>query len=278
MNAWLEAAWPAPPGVRALTTTRHGLGVSRPPFDDLDLGLRNGDDVAAVAENRTQLEVALRLPSPPRWLRQVHGTTVARFAPSLSPQAKGRAGEGLISIDETPSQPPPSLRERGGENEEPEADASVTSTPGTVLAILTADCLPVVFAAKDGSEVSIAHAGWRGLAAGVLEATIAAMGTPARELVAWMGPAAGPAAYEIGAEVFEAFVSRDPRAEAAFAPTRPDHWNVDLHALAKQRLADVGVTGVHGGGLCTISDPRFFSHRRDQRTGRMATLAWIEPR
>jgi YfiH family protein len=244
MNAWLEAAWPAPPGVRALTTTRHGLGVSRPPFDDLDLGLRNGDDVAAVAENRTQLEVALRLPSPPRWLRQVHGTTVA-----IEP------GE-----------------------DEPEADATVTTTPGTVLAILTADCLPVVFAAKDGSDIAIAHAGWRGLAAGVLEATIAAMGTPARELVAWMGPAAGPAAYEIGAEVFEAFVSRDPRAEAAFAPTRPDHWNVDLHALAKQRLADVGVTGVHGGGLCTISDPRFFSHRRDQRTGRMATLAWIEPR
>jgi YfiH family protein len=167
---------------------------------------------------------------------------------------------------------------KADEGQEPEADASVTSTPGTVLAILTADCLPVVFAAKDGSEVAVAHAGWRGLAAGVLEATIAAMETPAHRLAAWMGPAAGPAAYEIGAEVFEAFVSRDPRAEAAFAPTRPGHWNVDLYALAKQRLADAGVTDVHGGGLCTISDPRFFSHRRDRRSGRMATLAWIAPR
>lgn len=243
MNAWLDADWPAPPGVRALTTTRFGMGVSRPPFDRFDLGLRNGDDVAAVAENRMQLESALQLPSPPRWLRQVHGTTVA-----VEP------GE-----------------------DEPEADASTTSRPGTVLAILTADCLPMVIAAKDGSEVSVAHAGWRGLVAGVLEATVAAMRTPPSRLVAWLGPAAGPDAYEVGAEVFDAFALCDPRAAAAFASTRPGHWNVDLYALAEQRLADVGVSDVHGGGLCTISDPlRFFSHRRDQATGRMATLAWRE--
>jgi YfiH family protein len=153
----------------------------------------------------------------------------------------------------------------------------VTATPGIVLAILTADCLPVVFAAKDGSEIAVAHAGWRGLVAGVLEATVAAMTASPDDIVAWLGPAAGPAAYEIGTEVFEAFALCDPRAETAFAPTRPGHWNVDLHALAKQRLADVGVADAHGGGLCTISDPaRFFSHRRDQQTGRMATLAWIE--
>jgi YfiH family protein len=257
MNAWLDADWPAPPGVRALTTTRFGMGVSQPPFDAFDLGLRNGDDAAAVAQNRRQLESALRLPSSPRWLRQVHGTRVVRFD-----RADPQAGE---------------------DGEEPEADAAATSTPGTVLAVLTADCLPVVFAAKDGGEIAVAHAGWRGLVAGVLEAVVAAMGTPARELLAWMGPAAGPGAYEIGTEVFDAFALCGPYPEAAFAPTRPGHWRVDLYALAKQRLADLGIADVHGGGLCTMSDPRFFSHRRSTsggsgRTGRMATLAWIEPR
>ncbi|MEF9978944.1 MAG: peptidoglycan editing factor PgeF [Thermomonas sp.] len=243
MSAWLDADWPAPPGVRALTTTRHGLGISQPPFDRFNLGSRCGDEVDAVAENRRQLHAALRLPSPPRWLRQVHGIAVA-MEPS---------------------------------SDEPEADASVTATPGTVLAILTADCLPVVFAARDGSEIAATHAGWRGLADGVLEATVAAMRTPANDIVAWLGPAAGPDAYEIGEEVFEAFVSRDAYASTAFAPTRPGHWKVDLYALARQRLAAVGVTDVHGGGLCTISDPaRFFSHRRDREGGRIATLAWIE--
>ena len=283
MSAWIAADWPAPPGVHALTTLRHGMGVSQAPFDSFNLGMRNGDDPEAAMENRRRLEAALDLPSPPRWLRQVHGTHVARFAPSLSPQAKGRAGEGFASGVEqaTPSQPPPSLRERGGEDGEPEADAAATSVPGNVLAVLTADCLPVVFAAKDGSEVAVAHAGWRGLVAGVLEATVAAMTTSPENIVAWLGPAAGPDAYEIGAEVFDAFALCDPRAETAFVPTTPGHWRVDLYALAKQRLADVGVVDVHGGGLCTISDPvRFFSHRRSTldgsgRAGRMATLAWI---
>jgi YfiH family protein len=262
MSAWIDADWPAPPGVRALTTLRHGMGVSLPPFDDFDLGLRNGDDVAAVAENRLQLEAALQLPSSPCWLRQVHGTGVVRFPSPL-------AGEGGATAP--------------GEGAESTADAAITSESGIVLAILTADCLPVAFAARDGSEVAVAHAGWRGLVAGVLEATVAAMRTPPSRLVAWLGPAAGPDAYEVGAEVFDAFALCDARAQAAFAPTRPGHWNVDLHALAKQRLADVGVADVHGGGLCTISDPRFYSHRRSSlegsgRSGRMATLAWIEAR
>ena len=244
MSAWLDADWPAPPGVRALTTTRHGLGVSQPPFDTFNLGARCGDDPDAVIENRQQLGAALDLPSPPRWLRQVHGIAVAVEPPC----------------------------------DEPEADAAVTGTPGTVIAILTADCLPVVFAAQDGSEIAAAHAGWRGLAAGVLEATVAAMQTPADKLIAWLGPAAGPQAYEIGEEVFAAFVSRDAGAGAAFAPTRPGHWKVDLYALARRRVAAVGVTQVHGGAFCTISDPaRFFSHRRDGRSGRIATVAWIEP-
>lgn len=244
MTAFLPADWPAPPGVRALTTLRHGLGGSQSPFGTFNLGSRCGDEVVVVAENRRQLEAALALPSPPRWLRQVHGMAVA-----VEPG-----------------------------DDEPEADAAVTATPGTVLAILTADCLPVVLAAKDGGEIAAAHAGWRGLCTGVLESTVGAMRTPPDQLVAWLGPAAGPQAYEIGTEVFEAFTARDGRARMAFVPTRPGHWRVDLYMLARQRLLDAGMTDVHGGGLCTISDPsRFFSHRRDGRSGRIATLAWITP-
>lgn len=186
----------------------------------------------------------LELPSAPAWLQQVHGTTVV-----VEP----------------------------GMDERPEADASVTRTPGKVLAIRTADCLPVVFAARDGSEVAVAHAGWRGLSAGVLETTIAAMRTAPEDIVAWMGPAAGPGAYEIGAEVRDAFVVRDAGAAAAFEPTEPGHWRVDLYALARRRMLAAGMhaDAIHGGGLCTISDPsRFHSYRRDRATERMATLAW----
>lgn len=245
MNAWLDADWPAPRGVRALTTIRHGLGSSLAPFDAFNLGLRCGDETVTVLDNRNQLATALALPSAPLWLRQVHGIGVA-IEPGI---------------------------------EEPVADASVTSMPGIVLAILTADCLPVVFSAKDGSEIAAAHAGWRGLCAGVLEATVAAMCPPANNIIAWLGPCAGPQAYEIGQEVFDAFVSRDASASQAFVATRPGHWRVDLYALARKRLADAGIAAnsIHGGGLCTISEPsRFFSHRRDQRSGRMATLVWIE--
>lgn len=261
----LAADWPAPPGVHAWTTLRHGLGVSRAPFDALDLGLRSGDDPEAVLDNRRRLREALALPAAPRWLRQVHGTAVARC------DADGRAqvhGDAPAADGARPD---------ASHGEVATADAAVTADAGVVLAILTADCLPVVFAAQDGSEVAAAHAGWRGLAGGVLEATVAAMRTPAGQVLAWLGPAAGPGAYEVGAEVRDAFVSRDAHACPAFAPTRPGHWNVDLYALARMRLAAAGVQRVHGGGRCTISEPaRFFSHRRDARTGRMATLVWRE--
>jgi YfiH family protein len=156
-------------------------------------------------------------------------------------------------------------------------DASRTSRADTVLAILTADCLPVLFCNTEGNEIAAAHAGWRGLAAGVLEATVGAMRSPPGNLLAWLGPAAGPDNYEIGAEVRQAFLSVDPVAEIAFFPTRENHWRVDLYALARQRLASVGVTRIHGGGLCTIADSqRFYSHRRDGRSGRMASLIWIK--
>ncbi|TWI02869.1 hypothetical protein IP90_01969 [Luteimonas cucumeris] len=248
MSAVLWADWPAPPGVVAFTTLRHGAGVSQAPFDTFNLGARCGDDADAVATNRHELTAHCGLPAAPHWLRQVHGTAVAH-------------------VDDA--------HDAGMEVE---ADASVTAAESTVLAILTADCLPVVFAAEDGSEIAAAHAGWRGLAGGVLEATAQAMSVSPDRIVAWLGPAAGPQAYEIGQEVFDAFVSRDARAQSAFVATRPGHWLVDLYALARQRLADAGVRHVHGGGLCTISDPqRFYSHRRDQRTGRLATLVYRVP-
>lgn len=243
----LPADWPAPPGVVAFTTLRRGAGGSRAPFDDFNLGARCGDEPETVAANRRALAGHFGLPSEPAWLQQVHGTTVHRVAVAA---------------------PGP----------EPEADAAVTDVPGVVLAILTADCLPVVLAAADGREVAAAHAGWRGLSGGVLEATIAAMRAPPGQLVAWLGPAAGPGEYEVGAEVRDAFVSGDAGAAGAFVATRPGHWRVDLYALARRRLAGAGMdpASIHGGGLSTIADAgRFFSHRRDQATGRMATVAWI---
>lgn len=249
----VRATWPAPPGVHAFTTLRHGAGVSPAPFDAFNLGncrSPEGDDPARVMRNRAELVTHAGLPSPAHWLKQVHGTDVVRF--------------------DTPA-------EAGAEDLQ--ADASVTSMPGVVLAILTADCLPVMFAAKDGSEIAGAHAGWPGLSKGMLEAALAAMRTPPAQLVAWIGPAAGPQRYEVGVDVFDAFVSRDPGAAAAFTSSRTGHWLADLPALARRRLTACGMAAsdIHGGDLCTISDPaRFFSHRRDARTGRMATVVWKE--
>lgn len=288
----LHADWSAPANVHAFTTLRAGAGGSQPPFDSFNLGnarAADGDEPEAVARNRAELVERAGLPSSPRWLRQVHGTRVLRFGTGAGAETRPHPGppgpqaqpSGVRSSADhwSASARPHPLDGEGAKAEaeaEPEADAAVTATPGVVLAILTADCLPVVFAARDGSEVGAAHAGWRGLAAGVLEETVAKMSAKPADLIAWLGPAAGPEAYEIGEEVFDAFVSRDPRARAAFAATRPGHWRIDLYALARQRLADAGVAAVHGGGLCTISDPRhFFSHRRDGRSGRLATLAWI---
>lgn len=254
---WLRADWPAPPRVHAFTTLRYGAGVSDAPFDTFNLGNRtaaDGDDAARVKRNRAELVERARLPSLPHWLRQVHGCGVHRVdAPLATPRTAA---------------------------DELEADAAVTSVPGAVLAILTADCLPVLLCARDGSEVAAAHAGWRGLAGGVLEATLAAMATPNDSVLAWLGPAAGPAQYEIGADVFDAFVARDWGAASAFTSTRPGHWRVDLYALARRRLVAAGVRAdaITGGTRCTIAEPdAFFSHRRDRRSGRIASLIWIDP-
>lgn len=290
--ALLPADWPAPRGVRAFTTLRYGAGVSVAPFDTFNLGNRyaaDGDDAEAVARNRAGLVALAGLPCVPHWLRQVHGTRVFQAgAPGehshgkpLFPLAAGGRGEGTRGRGGMAgggrAAPPAASGSR--EALEPEADAAVTAAAGTVLAVLTADCLPVAFCADDGSEVAAAHAGWRGLADGVLEATVAAMHTPPSRLMAWLGPAAGPQRYEVGVEVCDAFLAQDPAAAAAFTATRPGHWRVDLYALARQRLARAGLAAgrVHGGGLCTIAEPqRFYSHRRDRRTGRMATVVWFE--
>lgn len=245
MTRFVAIDWPAPPNVRAVATTRDMRGASKPPFDAFNLGSRCGDEPAAVAANREALVETLALPSSPLWLRQVHGIEVF--------DADGEALRG-----------------------EPEADAAITHRAGVVLAVLTADCLPVVFCADDGTAVGVAHAGWRGLAAGVLEATVARLRVPPQKLVAWIGPAIGAASYEIGAEVHAAFVDADAGAASAFAPTRPDHWLCDLPVLARRRLAHAGVARVDGGGFDTFADARFYSFRRERETGRFATLVWIE--
>ena len=243
LESILRPDWPLPPTVRAAVTTRHGDGASRAPFDTFNLGARCGDDGDAVADNRARLIEHLALPSPPSWLRQVHGTGVATFD---SPNA-----------------------------EEPEADASFTRSAGTVLAILTADCLPILIAADDGSAIVAAHAGWRGLAAGVIEASVACFDDPS-SVSAWIGPGIGARSYEVGDEVRTAFVDHDAGAAAAFAPTRPDHWHCDLAALARRRLDALGIARVFGGNIDTHGDPRFYSYRRDGRTGRFASLVWID--
>jgi YfiH family protein len=236
----LPAEWPAPPGVHVATTTRRG-GMSRGPYASLNLGAHVGDDPGHVARNRAL--VRARLPGDPYWLEQVHGTAVA---------------------------------EPGRDLGVPLADAAVTRSPGVVLAAMTADCLPVAFAVEDGSAIAIAHAGWRGLAAGVLEATVARLAVAPERLLAHLGPAIGAAWYEVGDEVREAFVARDPQASAAFHAAGPAKWYADLYALARRRLAALGLVRVHGGEHCTFTDhARFFSFRRDGVTGRMATLVWI---
>ncbi len=244
-DPWIIPEWPAPPQVRAAVTTREGPGISAPPFARFNLGARSGDAVDAVLTNRGALQQALGLPSSPRWLQQVHGTQVAHLGP-------------LSTADE------------------PQADAAVSHVRGTVLSILTADCLPVLFCARDGSEIGAAHAGWRGLAGGILEATLTELHATRGQVLAWLGPCIGAPSYEVGAEVRAAFVDHDVTAAKCFAPTRPGHWLCDLAGLARQRLRAAGVRQIHGGGFDTFTDARCYSYRRDgARSGRFASLIWL---
>jgi YfiH family protein len=237
--------WPAPAGIRAAFTLRPG-GVSQPPFDSFNVASHVGDDPHAVAANRSLLRTSLDLPAEPAWLEQVHGHRVIHL-------------DGLRSFDSLGP-----------------ADAAVARTPGRICAIQVADCMPVLLAAADGSAVGAAHAGWRGLAGGVLEATVQAMGTPSGELLAWLGPAIGQANFEVGEEVRAAFLAADAGASEAFLANARGRWQCDLHTLARRRLAALGLASVHGGGWCTYAEPaRFFSYRRDGRCGRMAALIWM---
>jgi hypothetical protein len=241
---WIIPDWPAPSWVQAVSTTRAG-GVSTGAYASLNLALHVADDPQAVSDNRTRLREALALPTEPVWLNQVHG-------------------RGIVDAD----------RAVPGA----EGDGAVSRTPGHVCAVMTADCLPVLLCDRAGTVVAAAHAGWRGLADGVIEATVAAMGVPGNSLLAWLGPAIGPQAFEVGDDVRAAFMAHDPLAAEAFEP-HGKRWHADIYRLAHQRLAALGVEQVHGGGLCTYADAaRFYSYRRDGATGRMATLVWLGSR
>lgn len=240
---FIQPDWPAPANIHAAVSTRAG-GVSRPPYEGFNLADHVGDDPRAVAANRALLVERLALPTEPAWLRQVHGCEVA------SANCPGS----------------------------PEADASVADRTGEVCAVLTADCLPVLFCDRAGRAVAAAHAGWRGLAAGVLETTLEALrvraGCGTGDVLAWLGPAIGPGCFEVGADVFAAFPGEadDP---VAFHPHGEGHWLADIYLLARKRLARAGVSEIHGGGFCTVTDgARFFSYRREGTTGRMASLIW----
>ena len=240
MNTFLIPDWPAPEGIRACVTTRAG-GVSLAPFDSFNLGDHVDDDPSAVAHNRQRLTHIFDV--QPAWLSQVHGVVVAPANP-----------EQIV-----------------------EADASWTATPGIACTVMTADCLPALFCDRAGTRVAAAHAGWRGLAAGVLEAAAHSLNAEPDDILVWLGPAIGPAVFEVGGEVRDVFIDDMPQAATAFVPSvNEGRYMADIYALARLRLARYGITAVYGGGFCTVTDPRFYSYRRSPRTGRFASLVWIE--
>lgn len=246
----LRPDWAAPARVHAAVTTRHG-GVSPAPWASLNLGMHVGDDPARVRENRARLQAALTAIAParsPQWLNQVHGTRIVEAEPDAA-----RRQDFL-----------------------PDADAVTTALAQLPCVVMTADCLPVFFCDREATRVAVAHAGWRGLCEGVLEATVAVFPDPAR-VMAWLGPAIGPAAFEVGDEVRAAFLARQSEATACFRPSpNAGRFLADIYGLARLRLAVAGVTAVSGGGLCTFTDSeRFFSYRRDGQTGRMASVIWL---
>jgi YfiH family protein len=240
---WLVPDWPAPARVRAFVTTRAG-GVSRGEYFSMNLGNRSGDEPADVERNR--LIVRAHLPAQPRWMAQVHGADVADL-------------------------------DRLGDDDVPTADAATTGLPGRVGVVLTADCMPLFLCDEGAQRVGVAHAGWRGMAAGVIEKTVEALHADPARVMAWMGPTIGPSAFEVGAEVRAAFLAADADASAAFTQHKPDKYMADLYALARLRLRRAGVRRIHGGGFCTHGEAdRFFSYRRAQESGRMGAFIWME--
>ncbi len=245
---YLKPNWPAPASVKAYTTLRTG-GYSKAPYDSFNLSVASGDDAEAVAKNRQQLKHELHLSQEPAWLQQMHGTNV-------------------VCADSVNSLFPP------------QADASWTIVPGIPCAVLTADCLPLLLCDDQGLQVAAVHAGWRGLASGVIEATFAQLKGLSSTWLAWLGPAIGPAVFEVGEEVREQFVRADAQAALAFKSFTRQKWLADIYLLAKQRLARLGITRIYGGEYCTWSDSeRFYSYRRDAgKTGRMVSVIWIDSR
>lgn len=240
---WIEPNWPSPVNVKAFTTCRHrGFGAT--PYSSLNLATHVGDDPYAVLANRARVAEMIRVPSKPVWLQQIHGTKIV-----------------------------PAVRSSIGVK----ADASVAFAAKQVCTIMTADCLPVLFTNISGTRVAAAHAGWRGLADGILEKTAKAMAEPSNQIMAWLGPAISQPAYQVGRSVFDAFCLNDPEAELAFTADGRGKWRCDLYALARQRLLRSGVSKIYGGNYCTLYDgDKFFSHRRDGQTGRMASFIWLE--
>ncbi|UTV28232.1 peptidoglycan editing factor PgeF [Photobacterium atrarenae] len=241
---FLTPDWPAPAHIKAVSTTREG-GISLAPYQRLNLGDHVGDQSEHVVSNREALRQALDLAQPPVWLNQIHSSRVLTLTVSTSAL--------------------------------PDADGSYTQTPGVACTVMTADCLPVLLCDQDGTQVAAVHAGWRGLADGILEAALAKFAGPGEAILAWLGPAIGPGAFEVGSEVRAQFMAVMPEAEAAFQP-HGEKWLADLYLLARQRLARAGVHQIFGGDQCTYSQPQqYFSYRRDGITGRQASLIWIEP-
>jgi YfiH family protein len=233
--------WPVPSNIRAWVTERPG-GVSAGSYASLNLAGHVGDAASNVAANRRRLREKLMLPSEPVWLDQVHGAKV-------------------LDLDTEPVGP---------------ADGAVTGQPGTVCVVLTADCLPVLLCDRAGRRIGGAHAGWKGLLGGVLPAAVRALGVPPGTVMAWLGPAIGPAAFEVGNDVRDAYLAADPNAARHFAPNQRGRWQADLYGLARASLASAGVDAVYGGGFCTFEERhRFFSHRREAPCGRMASLIWL---
>jgi YfiH family protein len=242
-----KADWPAPFNVKTAVSTREG-GVSLPPYDGLNLGSHVNDRPEAVAQNRPLFKQQAKMPAEPLWLNQVHGTD-------------------CVVLEQTDFSAGPFT-----------ADASTTKTKGLVSVVLTADCLPVLFCDEAGTQVAAAHAGWRGLVDGVLEQTLAQFPEPNR-VMAWLGPAIGPTAFEVGDEVRLAFIQKDAKAGDAFTavPDKAGKWLADLYQLARLRLNACGVSQIYGGGFCTYTDSQaFYSYRRDGQTGRMASCIWID--
>ncbi|CNI75976.1 inner membrane protein [Yersinia frederiksenii] len=242
MNKLILPDWPAPASVKACSTTRHG-GISEFPYDSLNLGTHVGDIAATVITNRQRLVEQGQLPQMPVWLEQVHGTRVLHLD-----------GSAISDV---------------------QADAVYSRVVGQVCAVMTADCLPVLFCSLAGDEVAAAHAGWRGLCAGVLEQTMAQFNAAPSSIIAWLGPAIGPQQFEVGEEVKQAFIDIDTQAAAAFIPAGTKYL-ADIYLLARQRLQAAGIHAIYGGDHCTVSEKQqFFSYRRDGITGRMASLVWL---